>query len=95
MKLFTFLVEFEGGTYCSQHLGINMGEAVSRFLEYAKTSEYLQGLPGDDVFDDISSAVELDGLENAFNGSTVGSDDNYYHISIVETVSKSAVGDRS
>ena len=68
MKMFTFLVEKAGGTYCSQHSGHNYKEAAERFADYALASAHLGSSTSNKtlLLSDLAKTVALDGLTNAF-----------------------------
>ena len=66
MKLFTFVVDKEGGTFCYQHSGEDFFEAALAFVDEATRCKYLK-LPRTEktsLFDDLAEAVPLSGLIN-------------------------------
>ncbi|WP_306114694.1 MULTISPECIES: hypothetical protein [unclassified Roseovarius] len=94
MKLYTFIVERAGGTYCSQHAGEDYADAAHRFVDYAMSCEYLNiGSPiRERLLEDMLSAVAMDGLVNAYSRSHLDEADESWFITIVETVPSTTDG---
>ena len=78
MATWTFVVEFEGGTYCSQFQAENLQDAVSK---YNNSDPSEQGaVPLD------SDAAELTGLKNIFcTGGLTEKDELSIFANIVKT----------
>jgi len=76
MPVYSFTVEYEGGTFCSQFEAKNLGEAITAYNE-ADPSE--QGAVP------ISDPVPLEGLTNFWYASNHYSDDRTITANIVKT----------
>ena len=87
MRLFPFIVERAGGTYCSQHSGKGYQEAADRSVDYAIADEHLNtgALQREELASDMREAVALNGLTNAFFTSHLDAEDESWGINIVET----------
>ncbi|MEO1140017.1 MAG: hypothetical protein AAFW87_11240 [Pseudomonadota bacterium] len=88
MRLFTFIVERAGGTYCSQHLGADFDEAAKLFVGHALEIGHLNvaSPKKERLLNDVRDAVALEGLANAFCASHLDGDNELWVINIVETV---------
>ncbi|WP_162933465.1 hypothetical protein [Sulfitobacter mediterraneus] len=78
MATWTFIVEFEGGTYCSQFQAERLQDAVSEYNSSDPSEKGAVPLDAD--------AVELAGLKNIFcTSGLIGKDEQYILANIVKT----------
>jgi len=87
VKLFTFIIERAGGTYCSQHSGESYQEAAAAFVEYASSSKFLNysSLDKTRLLEDVLEATPLTGLVNISCFSHIDGSDEFWFANVVET----------
>lgn len=88
MKKYTFIAEYKGGTYISQHIASNLTEALPLWvmgLEKKIFSKNTRERILSEVNETDFSPVPLKGIENAWCGTYL-SGKSFLLLNIVETV---------
>lgn len=81
MPLFTFITDYSGGTYISQHSAPNLRAACDEWLEHTRRGNHIPGLNTEQLaaqyFEDIEAIppVPIQGLQNIWYFSVLMDDD--------------------